>query len=142
MHQKVLIALCRKSNPLYPNGQSKSVYPRFYSFIQMLRILARTTARSSRILPVASSTRCIYAQSRSFLRTTTTVAAETPKPDAVNELAIISSKDMPQIDPELVDPVLRWLLDEQNTLEAPHIPVKGVNYLPVASRRSAYYFTL
>lgn len=91
------------------------------------------------MLPVASTARCIYAPSRSFLRTTATVAAETPKPDAVNELAIKSSKDMPQIDPELVDPVLRWLLDEQNTVEAPHIPVKGVNCFLVVSRRSAYY---
>jgi len=34
---------------------------------------------------------------------------------------------MPQLDPELVDPVLRWLLDEQNMLEAPDIPVKGMH---------------
>ena len=93
----------------------------------MLRILTRTAATPSRVVRVAPTTRCGYVPFSGFLRSTATVAAETSKPSAVDELAIISSKDMPQLDSELVDPVLRWLLDEQNILEAPHIPVKGVH---------------
>ena len=93
----------------------------------MLRILTRTAATPSRVAQIASTTRCSYAPFSGFLRSTATVAAEASKPGAVDELAIISSNDMPQLDPELVDPVLKWLLDEQNILEAPHIPVKGVH---------------
>lgn len=76
------------------------------------------------------------------MRNTTTVAAETSKPSAVDEPAIVSSKDMPRLDSDLVDPVLRWLLDEQNALEAPHIPVKGVHCYPIVSRALAYYLPL
>jgi len=49
---------------------------------------------------------------------------------------------MPQLDPELVDPVLRWFLDEQNVLEASHIPVKGMHQAPVVFRTLAYYYDL
>ena len=94
------------------------------------------------MLPVASKALCVHAPSRNFLRTTTTVAAETTKLSAADESAIISSKDMPQLDPEFVDPVLRWLLDEQNTLEAPHIPVKGARHSSVVYRALAYYHEL
>jgi hypothetical protein len=78
------------------------------------------------MLQVSPNVRSGYVPSRSFLRTTTTIAAETSKSGAVDEPAIISSKDMPHLDRELVDPVLAWLLDEQNMVEAPHIPVKGL----------------
>ena len=83
------------------------------------------------MVQVAPTTRCGYAPFSRFLRSTATVAAETSRPSAVDEPAIISSKDMPQLDSEFVDPVLKWLLDEQNILEAPHIPVKGVHFYPI-----------
>ena len=106
----------------------------YLPLILMLRILTRTAATSSKVAQVAPATRCSYAPFGGFLRSTATVAAETSKPSAVDEPAIISSKDMPQLDSELVDPVLKWLLDEQNILETPHIPVKGVHQYLIVSR--------
>lgn len=100
----------------------------------MLRILTRTVATRLKVAQVAPITRCSYPPVSGFLRSTASVAAETSKPSVVDESAIISSKDMPQLDSELVDPVLRWLLDEKNMLEAPHIPVKGVQQYHIVSR--------
>ena len=100
----------------------------------MLRILTRTATTPLKVAQVAPTTRCSYAPVSGFLRSTASVAAETSKPSVVDESAIISSKDMPQLDSELVDPVLRWLFDEKNMLEAPHIPVKGMQQYHVVSR--------
>jgi len=118
--ENLLVAPLLNIGSRQTSGQSTQALPSVFDHsVKMLRILTRTAMTSSRMPPAASSARCTYAPSRSFLWTTATVAAETSKPSAVDESAIIPSKNMPQLDPKLVDPVLRWLLDEQNTLEAP-----------------------